>query len=395
MPQLEYTLESEYTPGFKTDAIASMFDIPPQEKLTKTWKIDLPIEDLDWKIGLIYGPSGSGKSSISKKIWPDFYHEGYQWDDRAVVENFPKSAKIKDITKALSSVGFSSPPDWIKRYAHLSTGQKFRAEIARLLLDDENYPEIVVLDEFTSVLDRDVAKASSAAVQRYIRASNKKFVAVTCHSDIIEWLNPDWFYEVSSGQFQLARGSHRPSHPPIELRIARIQREAWDQFGFGTHHYLNPKLEAAGHLWGGFWKDKLIAAALIKKVPHQFVPNMWNFSRIVTLPDYQGLRIGVVMTDLLSHHYCHQLGQRMFLNTTHPAMNTHALNSDQWMLSQKARYVGKPSKKGKMTGNSKGRPIPSYEYCGHIRGNLVGQSLTYEGDSERDKEIFFKTVKRI
>jgi ABC-type Mn2+/Zn2+ transport system ATPase subunit len=107
---------------------------------------------------------------------------GYEWDGgKSIIDNFPASANIKDISKALSSVGFSSPPNWLRPFHVLSNGEKFRAEIARLLIDDERYPDLVVLDEFTSVVDRTVAKASSAAVSRYVRNSKKKFVAVSCH----------------------------------------------------------------------------------------------------------------------------------------------------------------------------------------------------------------------
>jgi ABC-type lipoprotein export system ATPase subunit len=394
MPKLTHSLSVEYKSGFRTDAIASMFDVKPEKKLTRTWEIDIPIENMDWKIGLIYGPSGSGKTSIARKIWPDKYHTGYEWSDRSIIEDFPEDKSTKEITKALSSVGFSSPPDWLKPFHALSNGQQFRAEVARLLLDDENYPDVVVLDEFSSLVNREVAKASSAAVQRYIRASSKRFVAVSCHSDIIEWLSPDFTYEVAGGKFtDLAAGRdlRQSQHPPIELKITRVQREVWDEFGFGNHHYLNPDLKAAGHLWGCFWKDSLVAVASIKKFPHNRVLNAWNFSRVVVLPDYQGLKIGVALTDTISHHYCSLYKQRMFLNGSHPAMLAHSRNSESWMLKQGARRVGRPSKKGKMTGMSLGRMIESFEYVGHIRGPMKDKSLTYIGDTELDRKIFTKT----
>jgi len=51
---------------------------------------------------------------------------------------------------------------------------------------------IIVFDEFTSVVDREVAKVSSFAIQKAVRRTKKKFIAVTCHYDIIDYLEPDW-----------------------------------------------------------------------------------------------------------------------------------------------------------------------------------------------------------
>ena len=258
MPQLDFTLSTPYIPGFRTDSVASMFDVPVAKKLTKEFKVNIPIEDTDWKIGLIHGASGTGKSQIAKHIWPDNYHQGYEWDNRAIVENFPQGKSNKEITQALSSVGFSSPPAWLLPFKALSNGQQFRCEIARLLLDDENYPDLIVLDEYSSVIDRQVAKASSAAVQKFIRQSNKRFIAVSCHSDILEWLSPDWVYETSGSIFTdlSVRGSLQ-RHPEIELRILRIKRSAWSELGFQGNHYLSSVLPS-GHYYGAFWDDKMV-----------------------------------------------------------------------------------------------------------------------------------------
>ena len=115
------------------------------------------------------------------------------WDADSVVDDFDKSYSIDDITAICQAVGFNTIPSWMKPYAVLSTGERFRVEMARQLLEGG---DLIVVDEFTSVVDRQVAQIGAHAVQKYVRKSpGKQFVAATCHYDVIDWLQPDWMLE--------------------------------------------------------------------------------------------------------------------------------------------------------------------------------------------------------
>ena len=73
-----------------------------------------------------------------------------------------------------------------------------------LIKDKDNDGEernIIVFDEFTSVVNREVAKTGSFAISKAVRATKKKFVAVSCHRDVFEWLEPDWVYDTDCKQF--------------------------------------------------------------------------------------------------------------------------------------------------------------------------------------------------
>ena len=54
--------------------------------------------------------------------------------------------------------------------------------------------DLIVFDEFTSVVDREIAKVSAYAIAKAVRRTNKKFIAVTCHYDVADWLEPDWVF---------------------------------------------------------------------------------------------------------------------------------------------------------------------------------------------------------
>src|SRR5262249_47030182 len=150
------------------------------------------LDEKAWHIGLITGPSGCGKSTIARHLWPDETRQRFDWPtDASILDAFPASLSIKEIAALLSSVGFSSPPAWLRPFHVLSTGQQFRVTLARLLAE---FPDLAVMDEYTSVVDRTVAQIGSAALARTVRQRGQRFVAVTCHEDVIDWLQPDWIY---------------------------------------------------------------------------------------------------------------------------------------------------------------------------------------------------------
>lgn len=187
---------------------------------------ELELEDYDWNVGLIVGASGTGKSTIAKEVFGDLYVNGYEYDNRSVLDNMPECRSTKEIELAFTSVGFSSPPSWLKPYKVLSTGEKMRADLARSILSDN---EIIVFDEFTSVVDRNVAQTCSIAVQKEIRRRGKKFVAVSCHKDIVEYLQPDWIYDTDQNRFFVQRGNMSPQS--TELTYTKLADLISNKYG--------------------------------------------------------------------------------------------------------------------------------------------------------------------
>jgi len=193
--------------GFRAQSVAGSFTLN-DVKLQKRFKGSLPIEGDGWQIGVIVGRSGSGKTSIAKKLFPDAYTAAFNYTSKCILDDFPEEIETNEVTKLLCSVGFASPPDWLKPYSCLSQGEKMRVDIARALCQQKN---LTVFDEFTSVVDREVAKIASYAISKAVRRQkDKKFVAVTCHYDVVDWLDPDWVFCTDTMEFDRKKEAGRP-----------------------------------------------------------------------------------------------------------------------------------------------------------------------------------------
>jgi ABC-type transporter Mla maintaining outer membrane lipid asymmetry ATPase subunit MlaF len=201
MPNFDFVRKTESERTFRVASVMSQFDLS-SEKIAEKFSGTIDIENRDWNIGVIYGASGTGKSSVIKELWPNEYIDHFSWKKKSILDDMPKAKGVKEITQAFNAVGFSSPPSWLKPYSVLSTGEKMRVDLARAILEDRG---LIVFDEFTSVVNRQVAKIGSMALAKAIRRAGKKFIAATCHYDILEWLEPDWAFCTDTMSFFLPR----------------------------------------------------------------------------------------------------------------------------------------------------------------------------------------------
>lgn len=324
MPSINILRNSSIERTARVVQLEGLFDVPPSKESSVKWTVELPIESIDWNVGLIVGPSGSGKSTIANELFCDRVVKNFEWHSkRSIVDCFPAYLSIKDITSILSSVGFSSPPLWVRPFHVLSNGEQFRVTLARAIAE---HPDLIVIDEFTSVVDRTVAQIGSAAVAKAVRRRNQKFIAVSCHYDIAEWLEPDWIYEPHLGRF--ARGYLQ--RPKLKIQIKRVHRNAWQLFS--PYHYLSTDLNHASQCYCAFWENQPVAFTAVLSFPHAKRPG-WREHRTVCIPDFQGIGIGNQLSDFIASCYKAK-GKPYFSTTSNPAMIRYRLKSQSWTVKR-------------------------------------------------------------
>lgn len=369
MPKVTFTRSSTIKRTARVAQLEGMFDVAPEPESTFSVDTVLPIEDFDWNVGAIVGPSGCGKTSIATELFGNTILDPYSWDpEKSIIDSFPKSMAIKDITALLSSVGFSSPPNWLRPFHVLSNGEQFRVNIARGLAEK---PDLLVQDEFTSVVDRTVAQIGSAAIAKTVRRRNQKFVAVACHYDILEWLQPDWIFDPSTNRF--ARDCLQ--RPQITIDIQPVSSKIYWPI-FRKYHYLNTDIHNGSKGFCGFYNGRPIVFTAVLTMPCP-QGTRWKEHRTVCIPDFQGVGIGNAFSDYIASCYHGTRGRYYLSSTAHPGMVAYRAKSKNWNMTrppanncdQRARRTLPAKSKGMQMWRATlgtDRIIASFRYCGKM-----------------------------
>jgi GNAT superfamily N-acetyltransferase len=373
MTHYQVRVQAPVHDSFRVQQVSGMFSLPEVTQWQESFSAELPGVDEAWSIGAIVGPSGSGKSTLARTAYGAALYEPGDWPvDRAMIDGLGGSS-IRQVTQVLTAVGLGSPPTWLKPYHVLSNGEKFRCELARALLQAtaRGPQSLVVFDEFTSVVDRRVAQVASHAMGRAIRRGHWpcRFVAVSCHSDIVSWLAPDWVLDLASVGDLAASSTSGPvgprltwgclRRPQLRLRVTRCPQKLWSLFA--RHHYLSAGLSRAATCYAAWLDDRPVAfcallAALGRK-GHK------RISRLVTLPDYQGLGIGWQLAERVADAALDD-GFRVSITASHPAIIAKCRQSPNWKLKS-VRPLGNLSRQSlanRTIPSSAGRGVATFEY---------------------------------
>ena len=354
---MEIVLKSNVNRDKYTDYIQEHFDLAVSDVAEVRIPNNLNLSKLgsEWNIGVICGASGSGKSTILHSLGEI---TAVEFDNnKPLISNFEPMTP-QEASSILCAMGLASVPTWIRPYSSLSNGEKYRAEVAKRI-SSEIGEGIILVDEYTSVVDRNVAKSMSNALQKYIRKEKKQIILATCHYDILEWLQPDWIYDLNKGG-ALEKGDCLRQRPQISLSVYRATYDTWNIFK--KHHYMTEEMNKSASCFVFSWEKQLVAFVGVLPQPSGYFDKAVRGTRTVVLPDFQGLGIGSRITDFIASIY-KQAGYRYFTKTVNPKLGEYRNHSKKWKTTSKNGRIIRPSV-SKLNKKQKLRASYCHEYVG-------------------------------
>lgn len=135
--------------------------------------------------------------------------------------------------------------------------------------------------------------------------------------------------------------------------------------------------------------DKPVAFMAILPFPHGHIKNGFRISRIVVLPDYQGLGLGFEIIDYFGAIYAAD-NKTMYIKTSNPALfGAMSKNTNKWMLCSEFTKEDLNSEKlEKMkqandTGGFRNAITKSYKYIGP-KSLEITDVITFNADAYID-----------
>ena len=335
---------------------------------------ELPTDDPSWSIGVVVGPSGSGKTSLGRQAFgPESFYRPRWPKGRPIIDAIAPRGDFDDVTSALAAVGLGSVPAWLRPYAVLSNGERFRADLARLIAER---PARVVVDEFTSPLDRQVARFGAMAFAKaWRRGGPAQALLLSCHYDVLDWIEPDWVFDTATGKFA-GRGLWR--RPRFQLDVHVTNWRFWPLFE--PHHYLKLPLMVAATCYVGTVEGRPVAHVAFGTRPNLVEARA---SRLVVMPEWQGAGVGLRFLNEVCRLWRvgenrHGKPMTTLFHTSHPGLCA-ALRRDPKWVQVSAMLYGDDKLRSHASLQRTTRIRAGGGFGGHFRS---AQGFRYHGDAD-------------
>lgn len=362
-------LESPVATSFRCVRAADSLDIDTAKKSVHEITVEADIES-PWALGVIVGASGSGKTTLARQLWGADSLREILDPAVPVIDQFPEDWEYDRCAAALSGVGLTSVPCWIRPAYTLSNGQRARAEAALQMARDGNVTP-VVLDEWTSVVDRTVGKVMSHCVQKYARRTEgARVVLLSCHYDVLDWINPDWVIDCNTQTYTDRRSLWRDfkRDESLSFEIREVDRHTWA--GFSRYHYLSDKLPTGRIFTFGLFHgaNQIGFQCFANYVPPvKGRPVIMHSNRTVVHPDYAGLGMGMRLISLASAEI-QSRGYRVMAKYSSTPVFRAMSKDPAWRHLRTQRQIGRTAVGGNL---QRGK--------GSFRENVKTYSFEYAG----------------
>jgi GNAT superfamily N-acetyltransferase len=391
--------------------VEGMFDVPQVRASSVEWELPDELVQLSaqsfeandiadpgyvrsaWNVGLIVGPSGSGKTTVARALWPDAFGAELDWpEDRSVLDAFDPSMSVKDVVGLLNAVGFGSPPSWLRPFHVLSTGEQFRATLARLLATDadpDRHGRVHVAGLIGGSL-RSARTRSRRPCAAPASASSPSRPTKTCCLAATRLGLP--------AGLQRLRVEASSTPPRARFDVAGCERDVWRALSPSSLSERRPARRGS-LLRAVDYEDEPVAFCAVYKFPHPKVKNIMTIHRIVVLPDWQGIGLGGGSASQSARRQ-KAYGYRTRITLAHPTLIRSMAASDLWKLDGRANAPSRsakpkrlvkqhanPRKLATQAGVRPGAPSSTSDHEGNLALAAVGIARRPRRQADRDAAL--------
>jgi GNAT superfamily N-acetyltransferase len=125
-----------------------------------------------------------------------------------------------------------------------------------------------------------------------------------------------------------------------------------------------------------FVEGRIASFGATLRRPHPVAKDIYGLSRLVTLPDWQGLGLAMILSEKLGAAYA-AIGERFHTYPAHPSLIRAFDKSSMWAL-EKRPGIFQPQTTGKI-GLSKLRPCAIFSYAGEKMDEESARRLIQPG----------------
>ena len=132
--------------------------------------------------------------------------------------------------------------------------------------------------------------------------------------------------------------------PIINLTVKRVEASAWHSLGFDKHHYLTSDLNKSCKCFVFFWNEEPCVFIGLLNSPRKGHPEGMSISRIVVLPDFQGIGLGKMAIEFICGIATNN-GHTVTIKTIHENFGKYLTNSPKWKPTSYNGKIRKDKKK--------------------------------------------------
>ena len=162
---------------------------------------------------------------------------------------------------------------------------------------------------------------------------------------------------------------NKKDKPNIQLTVQRVESNVWYDLNFNKHHYLTSEMNKVCKCLLFYWDNVPVAFVGLLNSPRKGYPHDISISRLVILPDYQGLGLSSIILNFCGG-IVKSLGDdyRLLIKTIHTKMGKHLEKCKEW---QPTTFNGKQRSNLIHEGKKYKKRLERISYCFKYVGNKL------------------------